>query len=585
MTVVKLPSISYPSITLPAVLTIAGSDSSGGAGIEADLKTLTVNGVYGLTCITALTAQNTQGVEAIRSTPKELLHQILKRNFDDFLIGYSPGEQPLKVIKTGMLTVEAVSELVQHLPILSKYEIKMVVDPVMVSTSGANLFDGAELAIGLMKEAYLLTPNLQEAQILFEAVHKEVPSISSRVDFILFVRDLKLALGCSNLLVKGGHIPWDKNLDKPVIGSSSNTNARILDILYDSNDDITVFESDYIDNPNTHGTGCTLASAIAANLAKLIKLHEAIFQAIDYVHHSMHGSKKIGWGKHGPLNHMAIRIGEIDRTLQNSPQVIASDILVENSHRITNNMVVENVPEISKSPVAAKNYLNFFINHKNVNPEWKKYINHKFVSAVAADRLSFKRFLYFIKQDYYYLINYAQIHALAASVAPTYSQILSESLSIASVVKEIENHKLKLAKEYGIDFDRDVKFDKELQAGPACIEYCEYLLEVGKREDYVGIKVALAPCLFGYNEACKWGQLLRIKREAIETENADITKAYLSWLDDYTGEWYTDACATGLISFNELFDSVSPERMEELVEIFKKVTELEVSFWDEVISE
>lgn len=148
--VVKLrtPTVKSKPV-LPAVLTIAGSDNSGGAGIEADLKTFSAHKVYGLTCIAALTAQNTQLVKTFEKTPKELVKNILQLNFDDFLYGYEDSTQPLKVIKTGMLTEEAVHVIQDFLPDIKKHNVKLIVDPVMISTSGSSLFDSEGMKLAL----------------------------------------------------------------------------------------------------------------------------------------------------------------------------------------------------------------------------------------------------------------------------------------------------------------------------------------------------------------------------------------------------------------------------------------------------
>ena len=144
-------------VDLNAVMTIAGSDSSGGAGIEADLKTFSAFGVYGLTCITALTAQNTTGVRRFDKTGQKLAKEILAANLEDMLYAYTPDTAPLKVIKTGMLTNEAIAELIDQMPKINEYNVKLIVDPVMISTSGSKLSDdnGMKLCVDkLMNQAF-----------------------------------------------------------------------------------------------------------------------------------------------------------------------------------------------------------------------------------------------------------------------------------------------------------------------------------------------------------------------------------------------------------------------------------------------
>ncbi|ODV81766.1 uncharacterized protein CANTADRAFT_43483 [Suhomyces tanzawaensis NRRL Y-17324] len=561
---VKLKTPRTDPVELPAVLTIAGSDSSGGAGIEADLKTLSAHNVYGLTCIAALTAQNTQKVKTFEKTSEELVAAILEMNFNDFLYGYEEGKAPLKVIKTGMLTEEAIRVLSGYTNDLNKYDVKVVIDPVMISTSGSQLFDDRGLKLcmdSLIGKSYLVTPNFGEAHALYEIANgrKYDLDIKSKEDLINFVKDVQRSLGCANLLVKGGHLPWDLESDSPAQGITSST--IIFDILYRSKEDsITIFQSAFIDSQDSHGTGCTLSSAIAANLANGKSLDQSVPLAIDFIHRGMTSLKrKLGFGN-GPLNHNVKPEQHIDSII---------DFQLESSFPKNTNA------------------LDFLKNHPKVAANWKKYTEHPFVKLLAENKLPFEKFLYFLKQDYYYLINYAQIHGLAASAAPTYKQTHSEALIIGNIVEEIERHKIKLCNKYNIDYERDIDLDIELSPGKACTEYCDFLLKTGKEEDYFGIKIALAPCLFGYFEAGQYGS--RIRTGA--TNNAEVTpeqsEVYQSWLNDYTSDWYSNAYNEGNDALQELFNTIplTQERLDQFAEVFNKVTCLEVAFWDECMPE
>ncbi|KAK6198169.1 Phosphomethylpyrimidine kinase [Scheffersomyces amazonensis] len=558
---IKLTTNSISKTNLVAVLTIAGSDSSGGAGIEADLKTLTAHGVYGLTCISALTAQNTQLVKSFEKTPQPLLESILELNFNDFLFGYDH-EPPLKVVKTGMLTREAINALTPYLSELNKFNVKLVLDPVMVSTSGSTLFKLQDLkycADHLFKHAYLITPNFIEAQALVKTLsNRDIEKIQSLDDLLKFVKDVQTIVGCENVLVKGGHLPWDINTGKPTTDADTDTNSDfadhivVKDVLYESKSDtFTIYESEYINSEDTHGTGCTLASSISANIAKGYNLSDAIPLSIDYIHQGMKSmGQKLGHGN-GPLNHI------------NNPTTNINSIIASKSH-----------------PFNHKDVLQYFKEHPKIKDNWKAYTQHEFIRQVVHDKLPFDRFLYFLKQDYYYLINYAQIHALAASVAPTYNQTHSESLIIGNIVNEIERHKQKLCDEYDIDYERDKDLDIELQPGSACLAYCDYLLKMGKSQDFIGIKVALAPCLHGYAEAGIYGKQLRESNK-----DQTISAVYESWLGDYSSEWYLNAHEEGKQALNELFrdEKLTQERIDELVDIFNTVTRLEEAFWDECL--
>lgn len=255
---------------LKAVLTIAGSDSIGGAGIQADIKTMLANGVYAMSAVTALTAQNTQGVAAIMDASPEFLAAEIDAVFDDI--------RPAAV-KIGMVSAAALIKVIAGRLRAHKAE-NIVVDPVMVATSGARLLDedaSDSLTAELFPFAALITPNLPELELLTG------DSIASREERIDAARKLAAKWGCA-VLSKGGH-----------------TKKSADDILV-TDGETTVFPGTRIDTKNTHGTGCTLSSAIAANLAKGASLTAAIRQAKDYVAGALAADLKMGKG-HGPLHH------------------------------------------------------------------------------------------------------------------------------------------------------------------------------------------------------------------------------------------------------------------------------------------
>lgn len=547
-----------PEVDLPAVLTVAGSDSSGGAGIEADIKTMTAHGVYGLTCITALTAQNTLGVSAVLDTPRLHVEATLDKNFEDLVEGYS--EPPLKVVKTGMLTSDATEALVSRLDYLNANGIRLVVDPVMISTSGRVLTNNKAMQLSqghLIPLAYLCTPNYVEAIHLWKLKGGLDPEIETLSQFTDFVVRLQEKLGCANLLVKGGHIPW---LNGRKHSGDDFSSVQIVDVLFESESQtLTTIRSAFIGSDNTHGTGCTLASSISSNLAKGMSLQAAVPLSIDYVRRGMTELKsKIGHGK-GPLNHTVqakISSGGITKGKSLKPIIESCGSMVE-----------------------------YFKTHPKVKENWRNYVEHEFLELIATNKLPFARFLFYLKQDYYYLVNYAQMHGIAASVAPTCGQIQAQSFIIGSIMEEIKRHKEKLQKGYNIVYD-DAHLDLELQPAAPCIAYCDYLLQLGKTEDFLGIKVALAPCLHGYAEAGAYGKRIRDQSEYLDTSNLDAeqSNAYAAWLGDYTSDWYIDADKKGRETLDELClrTDVSAARLEELVDIFNRVTILEVNFWDAV---
>ena len=251
-------------------LTIAGSDSSGGAGIQADIKTMLANGVYAMSAITALTAQNTTGVTAILNSTPEFLAQQLDSIFTDIYPD---------AVKIGMVSDKELIRVIARK--LKQYEARhIVVDPVMVATSGARLI--SEDAIETLKQelfplATVLTPNIPEAEELTGI------KINSAEDMISAARQISETYHCA-VLCKGGHQLNDAN-----------------DLLY-ANDSYQWFEGKRIDNPNTHGTGCTLSSAIASNLAKGYDLNTSVKRAKDYISGALAAMLDLGAGS-GPMDH------------------------------------------------------------------------------------------------------------------------------------------------------------------------------------------------------------------------------------------------------------------------------------------
>lgn len=256
---------------MKTALTIAGSDCSGGAGIQADIKTMTTNGVYAMSAVTALTAQNTTGVYDVMEVTPEFLGLQLDLIFNDIYPD---------AVKTGMVSSRELIGVIAEK--LTEYKAKnIVVDPVMVSTSGSKLLSDdaiADLKEKLLPLADVVTPNIPEAQVLSGI------DIENAEDMINAAKIISETYGC-RVLCKGGHSINDAN-----------------DLLY-IDGKYTWFEGIRIDNPNTHGTGCTLSSAIASNLAKGYSLEDAVRMAKEYISGALSAMLDLGKGS-GPLNHM-----------------------------------------------------------------------------------------------------------------------------------------------------------------------------------------------------------------------------------------------------------------------------------------
>ena len=255
---------------MKTALSIAGSDCSGGAGIQADLKTMTMNGVYAMSVITALTAQNTTGVISIQESTPEFLADQLDAVFQDI---------PPDAVKIGMVSS---SDLIRVIAGRLRYygAGNIVVDPVMVATSGSSLMENAAvqtLMEDLLPLSTLVTPNIPEAQILSGM------SIESEDDMVAAAKVIGDRCRCA-VLLKGGHSVSDAN-----------------DLLY-TNRELIWFRGKRIKNPNTHGTGCALSSAIAANLARGFSLAESVKKAKDYVSGALAAMLDLGRGS-GPMDH------------------------------------------------------------------------------------------------------------------------------------------------------------------------------------------------------------------------------------------------------------------------------------------
>ncbi|AJY47401.1 bifunctional hydroxymethylpyrimidine kinase/phosphomethylpyrimidine kinase [Martelella endophytica] len=256
------------------VLSIAGSDPSGGAGIQADLKTFSARGTYGMAVLTALTAQNTQGVTSVHNVPSAFVAEQIAAIFDDIAVG---------AIKIGMIASADIAGAISD-SLRTQVQTPVVLDPVMVAKGGARLLpeDAIEaVRHELLPLAVLLTPNLPEAAALLDR-----PEAQSRDEMLAQANDLR-ALGPTAVLLKGGHLDGGDSPDLLVTAQGS-----------------TWIEGERIDTRNTHGTGCTLSSAIAAEIAKGASIEEAVRTAKDYVTHAIaaSGSLSVGSG-HGPTHH------------------------------------------------------------------------------------------------------------------------------------------------------------------------------------------------------------------------------------------------------------------------------------------
>lgn len=261
----------------PIVLTIAGSDSGGGAGVQADIKTMTVNGVYATSAITALTAQNTLGITEIYEISPEFLKAELAAVFADLYPD---------AVKIGMVSSTELIKVIAQA--LKKYKAKnIVLDPVMISTSGSRLLTEEAIKI-LMKELFplssLITPNIPETEIILSEMNCKNKIISMK-DIEQAAKKIAKVYNCS-VLIKGGH-------------SINDANDYLFDVISNKGE---CYSTKRIDNPNTHGTGCTLSSAIASFLAKGKSTVDSVCLAKQYLTGALKADLDLGKGS-GPLDH------------------------------------------------------------------------------------------------------------------------------------------------------------------------------------------------------------------------------------------------------------------------------------------
>lgn len=256
------------------VLTIAGSDSGGGAGIQADIKTITALGGYAMSAITALTAQNTLGVSEVFAVDPFFVESQVVAVLEDL---------GADAIKIGMLANRANVELLARKLDAHARHIPVVLDPVMIATSGDKLLDGAginALRTRLLTRAAIVTPNIPEAEVLTQITIADEGDMHRAADLLLLA-------GAPAVLIKGGHLPGE----------------TLVDLLRTADGMEKRFENERQNTRATHGTGCTLSSAIATGLAQGMTLESSVARAIDYVQRAMRWAKPLGNGPAGPLDH------------------------------------------------------------------------------------------------------------------------------------------------------------------------------------------------------------------------------------------------------------------------------------------
>ncbi|KAF8129249.1 Phosphomethylpyrimidine kinase-domain-containing protein [Boletus edulis] len=573
-----------------AVLTVAGSDSSGGAGIQADLRTFAAHGCYGTTVVTALTAQNTIGVQAVHGSPPDF---VIRSVLDDI---------DVRTIKTGMLfsaeiTQAVASTLREYIDadVDTRGRVPVVCDPVCVSTSGHVLLqpDAVDMLIQeLFPLACVITPNQAEAELLLK--HRSLPCrIASLADMLVAAQHL-LSLGPAAVLLKGGHvnvsqeemrelqIPEGITLDiRPAfllgehmeILSKHAKMARVADLVVDvlcqrGVKTITLYPRPRLQSNSTHGTGCTLSAALACALGNGMSVEDATAQATLYTYLGIETAPPIGKG-YGPLNHL---------------------------HSISR-LVVQ--PRTDGHP--------YPLTHKFIQSTvdlWKSYVQHDFVVQLGKGTLDRASFIHFIKHDYHYLKYYSRAYALLATKSHDFAPISSAAKVMQHIADEKTMH-VSYCAQFGITLE-ELETTPE---SPATMAYGAFLIDVGLQGDTTKLLVALAACLLGYGEVGLWLEKEAAKPDAWVKREGN---PYREWMEDYAGEAYQGAVSVGLgallFSFSCLFlwrlakcdrvrsddtvtceetiearaaaDPPSPVRYAEWLAVWERCVRLEKQFWD-----
>ncbi|KAK5324225.1 trifunctional hydroxymethylpyrimidine kinase/phosphomethylpyrimidine kinase/thiaminase [Exophiala xenobiotica] len=512
----------------PKVLVIAGSDSSGGAGLEADQKVLAAHGCYAMTATTALTAQNTLGVQDVHVTPPAFVGKQIDACLTDI---------PCDAVKLGVATTSLVITTLAY----------NCASKVMVSTSGHQLLPGdaiRNLRDKLLPITTLLTPNIPEATLLLRDADIQYKSPSSLEDLKSLAKMVH-QLGPRAVLVKGGHMPLTKTYTKAV---SDDEKLLTVDVLYDGSD-YTIIESKYLRSRNTHGTGCSLASAIAANLAiqkstststtsssslplLSISLSTATRLAVHYVSAGIETAYEDMGSGSGPINHF------------------------------------HNVQTL---PFSRGHFIEYLLSHPSVQRVWHAYTHHAFAEGMARGTLSEGLFKNYLVQDYLYLTHFARTHALAAYKSHNMTTLSASADIILHIRREMDLH-LSYCADFGITKD-DLEHPS-LRESMACVAYSRYVLDVGHSEDWLAIQMALAPCLLGYGETAR-----RLYADP-QSKTTEQGNKYWRWVENYVADDYTEAVRVGRDLIEQHITKQSPSRIEELVNIFVRATEMEVRFWD-----
>lgn len=490
---------------VPRVLSIAGSDPSGGAGIQADLKSIAANGGYGMAALTALTAQNTKRVVDVHTPPAEFLRTQLDTISDDIVVD---------AVKIGMLANADIAVAVAEWLDRNRPPI-VVIDPVMVATSGDRLLDAeAEQALrGLLSRADVITPNLSELEVLAGR------SLNDWDDALAAAGQLSAEIG-AQVLVKGGHLPGREAADALVDAAHGVTHQ---------------FPGARIDTVNTHGTGCSLSSAIATLLARGDEPEQAVSGARAWLRESIRESESLRVGSgHGPVSHFAGLWSRGGLETRPTETELARDWW-DRIARIRG--------DIDALP---------------------------FIRALADGTLDRGDFVFYLEQDALYLGEYSRVLAEASRLAPTAAeQAFWAEASRGAIVVEMELHASWLTPAQGVS-------EETFSAAPAgaTIAYLDHLRAVAFRGDYAELIAAILPCFWLYADlgrrlhAGDFGEYARAAEHP-----------YASWLATYADPAFDAATEQAIAYVSAAASKAEPAQRETMFRAFEIASEHELAFF------
>jgi hydroxymethylpyrimidine kinase/phosphomethylpyrimidine kinase/thiamine-phosphate diphosphorylase len=489
----------------PRVLSIAGSDPSGGAGIQADLKSIAANGGYGMAVVTALTAQNTTGVRGVHVPPASFVRDQLDALSDDIIVD---------AVKIGMLAnVEVIGAVAEWLD-----EVRppiVVVDPVMIATSGDRLLDeDAEAALrDLLGRADVVTPNLGELAALAGR------PIAGWNDALAAAEELSGEIGAA-VLVKGGHLDGD----------------HVLDALVDiPRGVLTEYPGTRIPTTNTHGTGCSLSSALATRLARGETPVDAVASTRSWLRESLRAGEGLQVGRgHGPIGHFAglWQRGGLDTAP--TPAQVRSDWWDRTAG------VRRDIDELP------------------------------FIRGLADGTLAREQFLFYLAQDALYLREYSRVLAAASRLAPTpHEQAFWARSSEGAIVGELELHASWLTPGAGVD---DATF--AAAPAPATVAYLDHLRSVAFGGDYAELIAAVLPCFWLYTDL---GQ--RLHAGAFGEYARDARHPYASWLATYADPAFDVATEQAIAYVAEAAAASCSDRRARMLRVFELSSAHELAFF------